>query len=108
MEKGEDVIRIKADEVGTLSIKSGAAVAMYLGERPVYTFMMIGRWSYAFLRYIRKRVEQFSHHVSARILCFESHEYILDLAPGVSHLNPRKRKHTDNAEIRRNIGGNLF
>jgi len=52
---GEDLIGIKADEVGCHSIRSGAAMAMYLGECPVYVMMMIGRWaSDAFLRYIRK------------------------------------------------------
>ena len=34
-------------------------MAMYLGDCPVYSIMMIGRWSSdAFLRYIRKQVEQ--------------------------------------------------
>ena len=36
---------------------------VFLGECPVYTIMLIGRWSSdAFLRYIRKQVEQFSHN----------------------------------------------
>ena len=52
---GEDALGFKFHEVGTHSIRSGGAMAMYLGECPVYTIMMIGRWSSdAFLRYIRK------------------------------------------------------
>ena len=104
---GEDVLGIKAEEVGTHSIRSGAAMSMYLGECPVYTIMMIGRWSSdAFLLYIRKQVEQFSHNVSIRMLRFESFRHISDLAPRISHLDPRQRNHTDNAETRRNVGGN--
>ncbi len=47
-------------EVGTHLLRSGVAMAMYLGECPVYTIMLIGRWpSDAFLRYIRKQVMEF-------------------------------------------------
>ena len=53
------------DEVGTHSLRSGAAMAMYLAGVPVYTIMLLGRWSSnAFLLCIRKQVEQFSHNVS--------------------------------------------
>ena len=104
---GEEVLGINASDVGTHSIRSGAAMAMYLGECPVYTIMMIGRWSSdAFLRYIRKQVEQFSHNVSSRMLRFEMHRHIPDMAPRISHLDPRQRNHPDNAETRRNVGGN--
>jgi len=103
---GEEILGIKAEEIGTHSIRSGAAMSMYLGECPVYTIMMIGRWSSdAFLLYIRKQVEQFSHNVSIRMLRFESFRHIPDLAPQVSHLDPRQRNHPDNAETRRNVGG---
>ena len=81
---------------------------MYLGECPVYTIMIIGLWSSdAFMRYIRKQVEQFSHNVSRRMIRFQFHCHIPDLEPAVSHLDPRQRNHQDNAEKRRNIGGNL-
>jgi hypothetical protein len=104
---GEEKLGFSKDDIGTHSIRSGAAMAMYLGECPVYTIMMIGRWSSdAFLRYIRKQVEQFSHNVSIRMLRFESHRHIPDARPTISHLDPRQRNHPDNAETRRNIGGN--
>ena len=104
---GVEVLGIKVEDVGTHSIRSGAAMAMYLGECPVYTIMMIGRWSSdAFLRYIRKQVEQFSHNVSSRMLWFEMHRHIPDMAPRVSHLDPRQRNHPNNAETRRNVVGN--
>lgn len=105
---GEDKLGFKKTDIGTHSIRSGAAMAMYLGECPVYVIMMIGRWSSdAFLRYIRKQVEQFSHNVSCRMLRFEMHRHIADYAPRVSRLDPRQRNHPDNAETRKNVGGDL-
>jgi len=103
---GEDLIGIKAEEVGCHSIRSGAAMAMYLGECPVFVMMMIGRWSSdAFLRYIRKQVEQFSHNVSSRMLRFELHRHVSEPTPSIDPQDPRQRNHRDNAETRRNFGG---
>jgi hypothetical protein len=68
--------------VGTHSLQSGAAMEMYLREIPVYTIMLIGRWSSdAFLRYIRKQVEQFSRNVSKKMLTFRSFRHIPDITP---------------------------
>ena len=39
---GESNLRIKVTEVGTHSIISGAAMAMYLGGLPVYAIQLIG------------------------------------------------------------------
>jgi hypothetical protein len=61
---GETCLGIAKHGVGTHSLRSGAAMAMYLGECPVYTIMLIGRWSSdAFLWYILKQVMEFSHNV---------------------------------------------
>ena len=104
----EDNLGFKSEQVGTHSQRSWSAMAMYLGECPVYTIIMIGKWSsHAFLRYIRKQVEQFSHIISGRIICFQFHSHIPDLEPAASQLDPRQRNHTDNSETRRNIGGNV-
>ena len=105
---GEDKLGFKAEHVGTHSQRSGVTMAMYLGECPVYTSMMIQRWSsHASLRYIRKQVEQFSHNVSRRMIRLKFHRHILDMEPTVSHLEPRQRNHPDNSKTRRNFGGNL-
>ena len=41
-------------------------MAMCLNDVPVFTIMIMGHWSSdAFLRYIRKQVEQFSHNVAS-------------------------------------------
>ena len=100
---GEEKLGILMKEVGTHSIRSGAAMAMYLGECPVYTIMMIGRWSSdAFLRYIRKQIEQFSHNVSCKMLKFETHRHILD-PQRISHMDPRQRNHKDNTETQKRM-----
>lgn len=105
---GEDKLGFKAEEIGTHSIRSGAVMAMSLGECLVYLIMMIGRWSSdAFLRYIRKQVEQFSHNVSHRMLRFRFFRHVPDECTRVSHLDPRQRNHPSNAETRRNVGGSL-
>jgi hypothetical protein len=106
---GEDSLGFKASEVGTHSIRSGTAMQMYLGECPVYTIMLIGRWSSdAFLRYIRKQIEQFSHNVSRCMLAVMSHRHIPELeSQTVLQNDPRQRNHLNNAETRRNIGGNM-
>ncbi len=64
-------LSFEPSEMGTHSLCSGAAMEMYLAGIPVYTIMLIGRWSSnAFLRYIRKQVEQLSWHVAKQMLTF--------------------------------------
>ncbi len=42
---GETKLGIQRSEVGTHSIRSGAAMAMYLAGVPIFLIMLIGRWS---------------------------------------------------------------
>ncbi len=66
---GSAVLGFKPHEIGTHSLRSGAAIEMYLAGVPVYTIMLLGRWlSDAFLHYIRKQVEQFSQDVAQKML----------------------------------------
>ncbi len=70
---GRARLGFKPSKMGTHSLHSGAAMEMYLTGVPVYTIMLIGRWSSnAFLRYIRKQVEQFLRHVAKQMLTFRS------------------------------------
>eukprot|EP00957_Ditylum_brightwellii_P055738 4223423-Ditylum_brightwellii.AAC.1 len=89
---GEDKLGLKIKDIGTHSIRSGAVMAMYLGECPVYVIMMIGCWS---------------SNALLRMLQFETHRHISDPVPTISRLDPRQRNHLDNEETRRNVGGNL-
>jgi hypothetical protein len=69
---GPERLRIAPSEVGTHSIRSGAAMAMYLGGVPVFAIMMIGRWSSdAFMKYIRKQIEEFTYDVSSKMLTMQ-------------------------------------
>jgi hypothetical protein len=104
---GEDVLNIKAEEVGTHSLRSAAAMAMFLGGLPVYLIMLMGRWSSdAFLKYIRKQIEQFSHEVSSKMIENMFHRYIPAIsATTTTNLDPRQRNNPNNAETRRNVGG---
>ena len=102
---GKDTLGFEPDEIGTHSIRSGSAMGMYLAEVPVYTIMLIGRWSSdAFLRYIRKQVEQFSHNVSRRMIQHQHFTHVPNFLPQTSRHDPRQRNHRDNAQTRNNMG----
>ncbi len=63
---------VSKNKKGTHSIRSGADIAMYLGECRVYAIMLIGCWSSnVFLCYICKEVMEYSHNVSKKMLCFK-------------------------------------
>jgi hypothetical protein len=104
---GEDTLHIAVNETGTLSIRSDAAMVMFLGGFPVFLIVMIGCWSSdAFLHYIRKQVEEFNHDVSRKMITTMFHRHISNYTSlTVSHLDPRQRNHPDNIKIQRNEGG---
>jgi hypothetical protein len=106
---GEDRLGIKKEEVGTHSIRSGAAMAMYLGERPVYTIMLIGRWSSdAFLQYIRKQVMEFSQNIAKKMLTLQNYRHIPKINKRILPEDPWHCNNPHNAETRRNVGGNAI
>ena len=83
-------------------------MAMYLDDVPIYTIMLIGRWSSdAFLRYIRKQGEQFSHNVSKRMIKNQFFMHVPNFEPRVSRLDPRKRNCCHNSQTRQNMGSAL-
>jgi hypothetical protein len=85
------------EDIGTHSLRSGAAMAMYLAGVPVYTIMIVGRWSSdAFLRYIRKQVEMFSHNVSVRMIQNDHFFTTPDYSPNQSRTDHRQSSHSDN------------
>jgi hypothetical protein len=105
---GEHRLGITKDQIGTHSIRSGAAMAMYLGECPVFTIMLIGRWSSdAFLRYIRKQVMEFSQNVAKKMIQYQNFRHIPDIHRRIPRDDPRQRNNPNNAETRRNVGGNM-
>jgi hypothetical protein len=103
---GKTRLGIAKEEVGAHSIRSSAAMAMYLGECPVYRVMLISHWSSdAFLRYIRKQVMEFSHNVSKRMLKFQNYRHIPNFEHQIHADDPQVRNDPNNAEMRRNVSG---
>jgi len=98
---GADVLEFTAKEIGLHSARSGAAMAMYLARVPVFTIMLLGRWSSdAFLRYIRKQVKEFSTGISAKMV---QHDHFFTV-PSTSKDDPRVSKHPLNLALRNNNG----
>ena len=70
---------LPAEDIGLHSLRASAAMAMYLNEVPVYTIMLLGRWSSdAFLRYIRKQVTEFSSNVAQKMIQNQVYHHVAD------------------------------
>jgi len=68
---GKEKLGFSSADVGTHSNRSGGAMGMFLAGTPVYTVMLMGRWSLdAFMRCIRKQVLQLSHGISSKMLTY--------------------------------------
>ena len=66
---GSDILGFKAHEVGTHSVRSSCAMALYLAKALVVTIMHVGRWSSdAFLLYIRRQVQEFSKDLTSHMV----------------------------------------
>ena len=89
---GKDKLGFTEEEVGTHSNRSGGAMAMYLAGTPVYTIMLIGRWSSdAFMRYIRKQVLEMSHGISSKMLTYEEFYTVPDFVHNAADGDLRSR-----------------
>ncbi len=87
---GETKLRIQKHKIGTHSIQSGSAIAMYLGGGPVFAIMMIGRWSSnAFMKYICKQIKEFTFDVSKKMLTMQHFRHI----PNKASNNPNKKEY---------------
>ena len=76
---GGDHLSFTFADAGTHSIRSSCAMLMYLNSVPVFTIMLVGRWSSeAFLLYIQKQVISFTAGISDRMLLGEEYYTIPD------------------------------
>ena len=83
-------LRIKASEVGTHSLSSGAAMAMYRGGLPVYSIQLIGRWlSNSFMKYIQKQIKEFTLGVSMKMLTVQVFCHI----PSITSTSPEETEY---------------
>ena len=74
---GEIKLGIRRSETGTRSIRSGAAMDMYLAGVSVFLIMLIGRWSStAFLKYIRKQVQELLQGISSKMIEVQSFKHV--------------------------------
>jgi hypothetical protein len=93
---GHGVLGFSVDEVGTHSNRSGRAMGMFLSGTPVYTIMLMGRWSSdAFMRYIRKQVLSLSHGIAAKILTYEQFYTVPDFVHTAADGDTRHRSNTN-------------
>jgi hypothetical protein len=83
---GFEKLGFTSADVGTHSNLSGGAMGMFLAGTPVYTLMLMGRWSSdAFMHYIRKQVLKLSHGISSKMLTFDEFYTVPDFVH--SHAN---------------------
>ena len=74
---GPDKLGFTPEQIGTHSLRSGAAMAMFLDNTPVFLIMLIGRWkSDGFLKYIQKQVLETSRGISTRMLKNDLHHVL--------------------------------
>jgi hypothetical protein len=101
---GPDNLGFSTNQIGLHSVRSGIAMAMYLAGVPVFTIMLLGRWSSdAFLRYIRKQVKEFSTGISQKIIINEHFFHV----PIASIDDPRISQHPLNHASRQIHGINF-
>ena len=66
---GQSMFGYRPKEIGTHSLRSGAAMALFLARASVLKIMILGRWSSAaFLRYIRPQVMEWTAGMSTMML----------------------------------------
>ena len=66
---GASTFGYSASEIGTRSIRSGAAMGLFLMNHPVAKIMILGRWSSdAFLDYIRPQVLEWTNQLSTDMI----------------------------------------
>ncbi len=71
---GHDELGFTPTEIGLHSLRSGAAMTMFLAGIPTSTIKLMGRWaSEAFMDYIRPQVEKFSSLVSKAMIANPSY-----------------------------------
>ena len=72
-EGGAETFGYSAREIGTRSIRSGAAMSLFLANHSVAKIMILGRWSSdAFLVYLRPQVMEWTNQMSGDMIAHDS------------------------------------
>jgi hypothetical protein len=70
---GKSTFGFQPHEIGNRSIRSGAAMALFLKDHSTAKIMILGRWSSdAFLAYIRPQVLEWTNNMSRDMISFDS------------------------------------
>jgi hypothetical protein len=74
---GKTKLGILCLEIGMRSIRLGVPISMYLAKVQVFSIMQIRQWSStAFLKNIRKQVQEFSHGISSKMIEVRSFKHV--------------------------------
>jgi hypothetical protein len=100
---GKPVFGYAATDIGTKSIRSGAAMALFLMNHSTERIMLLGRWkSDAFLVYIRPQVLEWTNDMSRDMI---HHDSFLDVSgfdqanPDLPRSRPRRFNGPDNSLV---------
>jgi hypothetical protein len=100
---GKSAFGYSATETGTKSIRSGAAMGLFLMNHSSERIMLMGRWlSQAFLVYIRPQVVEWTNNMSGDMIHHDSFTNAgrFDLAdPDIARVPPRRFNGPDNSLI---------
>jgi hypothetical protein len=89
---GKAILGYDPNEIGTKSIRSGSAMALFLMNHAVHRIMILGRWySDAFLVYIRPQVLEWTNNMSQDMIYLDSFFHLPDPAPADQQDDPRNR-----------------
>jgi hypothetical protein len=98
---GKATFGYSASDIGTKSLRSGAAMALFLMNHSTERIMLLGRWkSAAFLVYIRPQVLEWTNDMSRDMI---RHDSFLDVSdfdqadPDLPRLRPHRFNGPDNA-----------
>ena len=100
---GKKVFGFESTEIGTKSIRSGAAMGLFLANHSTERIMLMGRWlSQAFLAYIRPQVIEWTNNMSRDMIRLNSFTDAsgFDMAdPDIARVPPRRINGPDNSLI---------
>jgi hypothetical protein len=89
---GKPTFGFSASDLGTGSIRSGAAMSLFLMNHPIHKIMILGRWSSdAFLVFLRPQVLEWTNQMSGDMIHIDSFMNATD-PRRVSPSDPRTRQ----------------
>ena len=97
---GKTKVGYTSVEIGTHSLRSGAAMALFLANESVHKIMILGRWSSdAFLAYIRPQVMEWVSGMSKSMIQTENFFHAPDSHSAPAHQHERDKAHSDDPRI---------